>query len=236
MTKTLSAPPLSASASDVHTAKVAIAAGRDNPFLERVEVLAFVPEEARAILDVGCSRGGFGHALRKQNGGRTIWGVEADAEAAAAAAPHYDELIVGLCPDAREGRQQQFDCVVFNDVLEHIADPWAALRAARALLRPGGVVVASIPNVRFLPVLHKLVVRGEWTYTDTGVLDRNHLRFFTKRSMVELFRSCDLAVERVQGVNPLTKQRRWPRLLPAWLQDTLYLQFVVVGRHPARSG
>ena len=235
MSRALRHPP-QASAADVRAATVAIAAGCDNPYLEREEVLAFVPPSARTILDVGCSRGGFGRALRRADPGRVLWGIEADPEAVAEAAPHYDELVVGLFPEALGPHSPQFDCVVFNDVLEHIADPWAALRAARALLRPGGVVVASIPNVRFLPVLHKLVVRGEWTYTDTGVLDRNHLRFFTKRSMVELFRSCDLAVERVQGVNPLTKQRRWPRLLPAWLQDTLYLQFVVVGRHPARSG
>jgi 2-polyprenyl-3-methyl-5-hydroxy-6-metoxy-1,4-benzoquinol methylase len=216
-------------------AKAAIAAGCDNPFLERAEVLALVPDGARTILDVGCSRGGFGHALRTADATRVLWGVEADTEAAAAAEPHYDELIVGLFPEALAGREQQFDCVVFNDVLEHIADPWAALRAARARLRPGGTVVASIPNVRFLPVLFKLVVRGEWTYTDTGVLDRGHLRFFTRRSMVELFRSCGFAVDRVRGVNPLTGSRRWTRLLPGSVQDTLYLQFVVVARHPDPS-
>ncbi len=236
MTTTRTSPPPSASELDIRAAKVAIAAGCDNPFLERTEVLGFVPDEARTLLDVGCSRGGFGHALRRRGRVRVLWGVEADAEAAAAAAPYYDELVVGLFPEALEGRSQQFDCVVFNDVLEHIADPWAALQSATARLRPGGAVVASIPNVRFLPVLHKLVVRGEWTYTDTGVLDRGHLRFFTKRSMVELFRSSGLEVERVEGINPITKHRRWPRLLPACVQDTLYLQFVVVGRHPAASG
>ncbi len=83
MTRTLTTPPPSASKADIEAAKAAIAAGCDNPFLERVEVLACVPDEARTILDVGCSRGGFGHALRKKDDSRVLWGVEADAEAAA---------------------------------------------------------------------------------------------------------------------------------------------------------
>lgn len=233
MSRALRHPP-QASSADVRAATAAIAAGCDNPYLEREEVLAFVPPAARTILDVGCSRGGFGRALRRADPDRVLWGIEADAEAAAEAAPHYDELVVGLFPEALGPDSPQFDCVVFNDVLEHIADPWEALRCAAARLRPGAVVVASIPNVRFLPVLLRLVVKGEWSYTDTGVLDRGHLRFFTRRSIVELFSGCGFDVQELVGANPLTKRWGLARLLPNQLRDTLYLQFVVVARHSAR--
>ena len=225
-----------ASSDDIRAARSAIAAGCDNPFLERREVLGYVPETATTILDVGCSRGGFGHALRQGGEGRVLWGVEADAEAAAAAAPYYDQLLTGTFPQALEGFEQRFDCAVFNDVLEHMVDPWAALRAAARRLRPDGVVVASVPNVRYLPVLSKLVLRGEWTYADTGVLDRGHLRFFTKRSVVELFTTSGFAVEQVEGINPLTRRWNPPALVPELVRDTLYLQFVVVARPAGPPG
>lgn len=166
-------------------------------------MLAFVPAAARSVLDVGCGPGGFGHVLRDDDPTRELWAVEVDEEAAAGAASYYDRLIVGAFPDALAGEGRTFDCVVFNDVLEHTVDPWAVLRATVPLLSPGGVVVASIPNVRNIVVVLDLVVRGNWTYRDIGILDRTHLRFFTARSIRALFAGSGLAVETIKGINPV---------------------------------
>ena len=181
-------------------------------------MLAFVPASARTILDVGCGQGGFGSALRRRDPTVELWGIEPDPEVASHAARHYDRLLVGTFPEALAGVPRSFDCVVFNDVLEHTADPWAMLRATVPLLTPGGAVVASIPNVRTISVVLDLVLRGNWTYRDLGVLDRTHLRFFTSRSIPALFAETGFVVDTIEGINPvgvshLVGPRVWRLLL-----------------------
>ena len=101
-----------------------------------------------------------------------------------------------------------FDCILFNDVLEHMLAPELALRYARRLLTPGGVVVASIPNIRSFPTLWRLMFHGSWEYQDAGVLDRTHLRFFTKSSMVDMFEREGFALEKVCGINAFGNSQR----------------------------
>lgn len=109
----------------------------------------------------------------------------------------YDTRTTGLYPqDLPPGAR--YDCMVFNDVLEHMVDPWAALRETRDRLTDRGCVVASIPNVRHLILLIPLVWKGQWHYDDTGILDRTHLRFFTKQSMRELFESTGYEVLQIE--------------------------------------
>lgn len=173
------------------------------PFSERREMIDFIPPAARSVLDVGCGPGGFGQALRQADPGRELWAVEADDHTAASASRHYDRLVTGTFPEALADTGRTFDCVVFNDMLEHTVDPWAVLRAAADHLAPGGTVVASIPNVRNIAVVADLVVRGNWTYREIGVLDRTHLRFFTARSIRALFADCGFAIEAMAGINPV---------------------------------
>jgi 2-polyprenyl-3-methyl-5-hydroxy-6-metoxy-1,4-benzoquinol methylase len=201
------------------------------PDLSRNEVLPFIPSQAESILDVGCGQGGFGSTLRRADAGRVIWGVEPDERAASQAAPHYDRLLVGGFPDALVGHGVSFDCVVFNDVLEHMVDPWSALRHTAQLLSKSGVIVASIPNVRFVRTVLDLVFGGNWTYTDIGVLDRTHLRFFTRRTIIKLFSDEGYHVELVQGINWLGSARsRMSRFIPLLLRDFAYTGFVVRAR------
>ncbi len=206
------------------------------PFAERADVVPFVPATARSVLDVGCGLGGFGFALRRAGPHRTLWGVESDGEAAASAAEHYDRIVTGTFPDVLAGSSARFDCVVFNDVLEHMADPWAAMRRAVELLSPGGVIIASIPNVRFLRTVGDLVLRGRWTYTDAGVLDRSHLRFFTRDTAKELFTDSGLEVVHMKGINWIGHSRSpLSRIFPLVLRDFAYTGFLMVGR-PATAG
>jgi len=100
--------------------------------------------------------------------------------------PHEAAMMVlGRIP-----RGAAFDGVVFKDVLEHVADPAALLRDARSLLRPGGRVIASIPNVAHWTVRLRLLF-GHFDYTPTGLLDATHLRFFMEASVRALFRTWD---------------------------------------------
>lgn len=198
----------------------------------RPEMVPFVPAAAVRILEVGCGAGAFG-ALVKETRPCEYWGVEPDAAACAEARTRLDRVIEGrFLPRALDG--ETFDCIVFNDVLEHLPDPEETLRGCRALLRPAGRVVASLPNLRFFPYLYRLVVRGELEYEDEGVLDRTHLRLFTGRSAARMFARQGYEVVTLSGIPGFLRRReRWlVRLLGALslgrLADLGYLQFAVV--------
>ncbi|WP_076261469.1 class I SAM-dependent methyltransferase [Intrasporangium flavum] len=207
----------------------------------RLDVAPFVPPGARTVLDVGCGAGGFGVTLRRVLGpDARVVGIEAvPSQAAAAREGHgFDEVVEGYFPDALEGRTERFDAVFFNDVLEHLVDPWSVLRQVPPLLTDSGVVVAAIPSIQYAPVVLKLL-RGRWDYVDQGTLDRTHLRFFTRATMVEMFRDCGYDVLSCEGAN--TMGRRWAasdsallraaaRVVPIPFGDMAFVHFVVVAR------
>lgn len=166
-----------------------------NVSLLLLELLA--PPAGTRVLDIGCGEGALGALLKRNDPQTFVAGVEVYEPAAARAQAVLDELwrvdVETWEPPARY--RGWFDRVVFGDVLEHLLDPEAAVRKAATLLRPGGAIVASIPNVRWLPIVRDLALRGDWIYRPDGVLDETHLRFFTRRSMVALFERCGLQVE-----------------------------------------
>ena len=163
------------------------------------------------MLDVGCAQGGFGPTLREVLGPEArIVGVEAVASQAeiAARGQGYDLVVPGYFPQALNGSDERFDLVCFNDVLEHIYAPWETVRSVHEFLLPGGRVLAAIPNVQVIDNLVALM-HGAWDYTDWGILDRTHVRFFTRRTMIELFEDNGFAVESCVGVNPSQTEGRW---------------------------
>lgn len=166
----------------------------------RDDILALVPAGARRVLDVGCSVGTLGDAIKRRNGA-WVTGVEMDPEMAELARSRLDRVVVGdveaLDLEAcSEGTP--FDCICLADVLEHLRDPWRVLAELTEGLVPGGTVVASIPNIRHYSTLASLLFRGYWPYRERGIHDRTHLRFFTLRNIRELFSGAGLEVNRVQ--------------------------------------
>src|SRR5262249_40065500 len=129
---------------------------------------------------------------------------------------------------------EEFDCIVFADILEHLVDPWGTLASYCRFLSPEGVVVASIPNVRNIALLYDVMVRGRWQYADSGYLDRTHLRFFTGAEISELFAGAGLALQRID-VN--RDRYSWvQRILIAiptlLIPDLAVCQFKIVARRP----
>ena len=198
----------------------------------RSEILPFIPDTARRILDVGCSEGKFGLQL-KDTLNAEVWGVEMVETAAAIARQRLDRVLVGdIMQKLEELPDHYFDCVTFNDVLEHLVDPYQILVAVKQKLSPRGVVVTSIPNVRYFRNLFNLVVRGNWRYEEYGTLDSTHLRFFTKKSIAEMFQSLGYSVIRLQGINPTPswKVTLFNMLTLGFFNDTRYLQFCCVAQ------
>ncbi len=200
---------------------------------QREEMLPFIPAETRRVLEVGCGNAAFAARLKSSRAVH-VTAIENHAPAAEVASKRVDRVLNGNLEDSVQRLHGEvFDCIVLNDVLEHLIDPWDALGRLRTLLAPEGVVVASIPNVRYLPVFKDYVLRGDWQYQRDGVLDRTHLRFFTTHSMKELFAKSGFEVKRIEGINPTHFAWKFAllnRLLGGRFNDTLFKQFACVAR------
>jgi SAM-dependent methyltransferase len=153
----------------------------------------------RSALDVGCGEGQNGAIVRRR--GAHVVGVDGDGAALRRAARRLDRALsvdlarAGALPRALEdvAPPEGFDLAIVADVLEHVADPERLLREVSASLADGGHVVVSVPNVAAWPVRAKLLA-GRFDYEPSGVLDATHLRFFTRRSLLELVRGVGLEV------------------------------------------
>lgn len=199
----------------------------------RPDMVAYVPAKVSRVLEVGCGFGNFGAAI-KQEQHAEVWGVEYMPAAAEAAAAVLDRVLSGSIEEALPQLPDgYFDCIVCNDVLEHLVDPWAVLSRLKEKCTPDAILVASIPNIRHHKIVRKLIWPGQWEYVDSGILDRTHLRFFTRSSAVALVVSSGFAVTVCEGINE--------KGFPAWLKlvnllllgalnDMKYQQFALVGR------
>ena len=207
----------------------------------RPEMLAYFERSPGRVLDVGCGQGSFGAALKAKHPNAEVWGVEPIPAAARSAAEVLDRVCIGHFDAALGLLESSFDTVVFNDSLEHFPDPAPALALALQLLKSGGQLVASIPNVRHWPHLKRYLFQGDWKYEDEGILDRTHLRFFTCRSIRRTLAEAGFDVQTIQGIGPCWRGLRLglaKALLPRVAQDILYLQFAVVANPrplPARA-
>jgi len=143
------------------------------------------------VLDVGCSYGGFASTMHRLRG-CTVTGVELDRAAAEAARSHCREVYQGDIAEVAPTLSADFDVVVAADVLEHLVNPRQVLGLLAALLRPGGCLLASIPNVTHLSVILALA-EGTFPRSREGLLDRTHLRFFGETDVLSLFNQANLA-------------------------------------------
>ena len=143
---------------------------------------------ATRVLEFGCATGYMSEVLKNRLG-CTVVGVEIDRDAAAIAEQHTERVIVGDAEKidyAAELAGEEFDVVLFADVLEHLKEPGDVLRRVRPFLADNGVAIASIPNIAHASVRLALL-GGEFRYREWGLLDDTHLRFFTRASIQDLF-------------------------------------------------
>jgi 2-polyprenyl-3-methyl-5-hydroxy-6-metoxy-1,4-benzoquinol methylase len=204
---------------------------------DRAEMLKFLPVGAQRVLELGCGPGRFGELVKRERGVAEYWGMEYDPDVAARAAKVFDRVLVG---DANEYIDElpdgHFDVIVANDVLEHLAYPWETLERLRPKLRPNGVVVASIPNVRYLPVLAKVIFGRDFPQEDAGIFDRTHLRFFTHKSMRRMFVQAGYEVQTIEGLG--RQKFVWAALAVltlGWFWDGLAMQFACVAKPRASA-
>ena len=223
--------------------------GNANPSL-----LEVVSPHAQRICEFGCGAGALARAIKQKLGEVHYTGVELMTEQIALA---RDVLDVGLVKDLNRISDwhedsemsealgmEQFDHVIFGDVLEHLYDPARVLKQATACLKYGGTALVCMPNVQHWSVLAQLI-QGHWPQTDSGIFDRTHLRWFALKDMVALMGSAGLQVKQVipRVFNPEKAHDFLEALAPAATllgvptkalrQLSLPLQYVLVAEKPA---
>lgn len=200
----------------------------------RPEVCDLVRGRELRVLDLGCGGGFVGEELKRRGVAGVVHGVEIDSAAAAAAEARLDRVWVADLDGAGiDFVEPPYDAVIAADVLEHVRHPEMVLASIRGLLPPDGILVASVPNIRFVRVVAPLVLRGRFEYSESGVLDRTHLRFFTRSSLLGLLRECGFVVEVIRRA-PMPWRRGWKAMAARGLGDFATEQFLVRAR-PARG-
>lgn len=167
----------------------------------RQEMMKYLPEDAGKIIDVGCGNGSFAQSVKKKSGAE-VWGIEYTREGAREAEKVIDKVFSGSCEENLDSLPDHyFDVAFFNDVLEHMPDPSRLINQFKTKLTSGGIVISSIPNIRYHNALLPILFEKDFKYKSSGVMDYTHLRFFTSKSIRRMFREQGYEILRHEGIN-----------------------------------
>lgn len=196
----------------------------------RSDVFPFIPRGG-ALLDIGGGDGATAAAIKRE-GIAEVAGVADMVKPADPDALDFDYqgdlTAYGFIEKIGE-EQGPFDTILACDILEHFVDPWSIVKRLHAQLKPGGSLVASIPNVRHWTVSGGLLAKGDWTYVESGILDRTHLRFFVRETAKELVGSSGLQIEEVAALPSGRKVDRLMVKLPGF-SSLAALQYAIRAR------
>jgi SAM-dependent methyltransferase len=185
----------------------------DNYFTQaRTEIEPLLPARAAKALEIGCGAGVTMHWLRDRIPVDYAVGVEMDPASAVRAASSFDLVLTGDA-EKLDLPDDKFDLIIVLDVLEHLQNPWSMVQRLHRVLAPAGVIIASIPNIGHHSIAWGLL-KGRWNYEPYGLLDRTHLRFFTKTTAIELMSQPGLRVNKVNvmrapGLAWASQRVRW---------------------------
>jgi 2-polyprenyl-3-methyl-5-hydroxy-6-metoxy-1,4-benzoquinol methylase len=178
---------------------------------ERPELVSFLRPYGPfgTVLDIGCASGLLGEDLRRAGIVSACDGVEPNEQAGQLARTRLRQVWLGAFESQTENLPwQDYDLVILADVLEHLVDPWAALRLLHRRSAQACRLALSVPNLRHYKISMPLLFRGEFRYEDSGIMDRTHLHFFTRGSLEEILRDCGWKVLAV-GSHMKRRYRRW---------------------------
>lgn len=199
----------------------------------RLEILPLLTKKYKYCLDVGCGFAATSSLLLEQKKAEKADGIEVVPEAASLAEKKLSKVYscdLSFAPSPLE--KEKYDLVLCLDVLEHMVDPWAALKKIHAAMAPGADLIISLPNVRNFRVVLPLLLLGRWRYEESGLLDSTHLRFFTRESALELVRTAGFQIERVETTGAqFPRPTWWANLLSFGLFRGLFeLQYLVLAK------
>lgn len=155
----------------------------------RQDLFRYIEKGENTILEFGCSEGRTGEALKKEGLAGYYVGADIHQPSVDIASTFLDEAICANLDDFDFSKlgSNRFDYVICGDVLEHLYEPWDTVSNIHDLIKPGGKLIITLPNTRHYSVSLSLLFKGNWDYRDAGILDRTHIRFFTKKTAMKLF-------------------------------------------------
>ena len=200
-----------------------------------------MPPNARTIVEVGCSSGALAREYKKINDRCRYIGVDVMSQYIPLARRYCDSVLEMDIEAVDEDRLRESlpgDCWIFGDTLEHLRDPWALLGRIRNVIAADGCIVACIPNAQHWSVQARLNC-GEFRYEESGLMDRTHLRWFTRETILEMFQQAGFRI--AEGVPRIFNEPMRDKVMPAIklmagslgadpevaAQDALALQYVV---------
>lgn len=148
-----------------------------------------------SILEIGCDCGATLLEIKNKFPNSKIYGTDI-SEPAVKIAAHFSNAIVNNIEEKNIPFDTKFDFIIFGDVLEHLRNPQAAIKYCKSLLSDEGKIIASIPNVMHISVMEQLL-NGNFTYTETGLLDKTHIHLFTYNEIVNMFNKAGYIIENI---------------------------------------
>jgi 2-polyprenyl-3-methyl-5-hydroxy-6-metoxy-1,4-benzoquinol methylase len=202
----------------------------------RTDIGPLLPSQSNEVIELGCGDGNTLAWLKELGYARHTTGMELCAEPAAQARKKIDRVIEGDLQSALpQLEKESFDMVLCLDVLEHLNDPWTTVKQLYSLLRPGGSIVISVPNIRHYSVLLPLLWHGTWRYQDAGIMDKSHLRFFSRESAQEMLtqNGFNITASIDNGLSVNRKKEFWKAIVAktSW-RDLCVFQFLIRAEKP----
>lgn len=205
----------------------------DNYFnYTRKEILPMLPENIDRVLEIGCGTGNTLAWLKAHKNCSWTCGVEISPSAVEEASKVVDEIYIGNIESMNLPiEKNSLDLILCLDVLEHTIDPWGLVANLYNLLKKDGAIIISLPNVRNRKVIFPLLFKGQWTYENSGLLDKTHLRFFVCQSAVKLLSSAGFNVDMVlsTGLGKSRKSQFINRMLPYFVKSFFEYQYLIRG-------
>jgi len=167
----------------------------------RNDLINMLPSIQGKFLEVGC---GYGATLDyvKSRGASYVAGIDISSDAITVAKDLGLDFTAVADIETYElpFEKNEFDCIILADVLEHLYNPWDTLNKLKLYLKDDGMLLLSIPNVKHYTILKSLIFSDEWSYSDLGILDNSHIRFFTLKEIDKLLTGAGLAVVEIRNV------------------------------------
>lgn len=167
----------------------------------RLDLLSEIEGNENIILDVGCATGTNGKYLIEKNKAQLIYGIEIDEAMASKAKAYYTDVLVTDLNN-RDSIDNfsiaSFDYILAGDVLEHLDEPLIVLKKLTRLLKKGGKIIISLPNIQHIDVFIHLFIKGTWPQNSRGIFDRTHKRFFTINDISNLISNAGLKIYKIK--------------------------------------
>jgi len=202
--------------------------------IDRSEMLDFLPnlDGSSRVIEIGCGDANFLHKIKSQYGCE-CWGVEPYLLDKNSIYIHssVDRFLGVPIEDALDSIPiNYFDLIILNDVIEHLQDPETILSGLKSRLTENGVILMSVPNFLFYGNVFEILVLKDFKYKDFGILDRTHLRFYTRKSLIETLENNDFKIINLSGINQEIGVFYWLLNIFSfgYFRESKFLQFAVL--------